>query len=96
MAPSPTSRNQWEAVNSGLPDASLISAVQTFWMAVTTLSGIGTIVEVLGHFVALGVGPAKELERLGSPPPHPAGCLWIRMKVAPAIGHDPRPARPSE
>ncbi len=33
---------QFEAENSGLPAASLMSAAQTFWIAVTTLAGIGT------------------------------------------------------
>jgi hypothetical protein len=35
-------RDQWAAVNNGLPLASLIWAAHTFWIAVTTLSGIGT------------------------------------------------------
>src|SRR6266567_4410441 len=34
--------DQLEAVNSGLPEPSLISAAQTLWIAVTTLPGIGT------------------------------------------------------
>src|SRR5690242_7864077 len=35
-------RHQFEAVNSGLPSAPLMSACHIFWIDATTLSGIGT------------------------------------------------------
>lgn len=38
----PPQGTQFEAENSGLPPESLMSAAQTFWIAVMTLAGIGT------------------------------------------------------
>ena len=35
-------KRQFDIANSGLPLASLISLAQTFWIAPTALSGIGT------------------------------------------------------
>src|SRR5262245_19941646 len=43
LPPSPTEMiGQFDGANSGLPLASFTSLAQTFWIAVTVLSGIGT------------------------------------------------------
>ena len=42
FAPFSSNSRQWDAANKGLPPASLICDAHTFWIAVTTLLGIGT------------------------------------------------------
>jgi transposase len=54
------------------------------------LLGQRHIIEFLGHFAALFIGPAEELQGSAAAAGS-SGVLGMRMKVAPEIGHDLAP-----